>query len=90
MAGCDDVFYCVVDTRAWLRDPKVLRTLVLLELESHPPSAGIDRVKLTIDPTPGRIIQHSLLARPLPSPSAARATRRSDVRILPGIAWWIG
>jgi nucleoside-diphosphate-sugar epimerase len=22
MAGCDDVFYCVVDTRAWLRDPR--------------------------------------------------------------------
>jgi dihydroflavonol-4-reductase len=24
MAGCDDVFYCVVDTRAWLRDPAPL------------------------------------------------------------------
>ena len=51
-----------------MRDPKVLRTLVLLDLESHPPNAGIDRVTLTIDPTPGRIVQHSLLARPLPSP----------------------
>jgi protein ImuB len=51
-----------------MRDPKVLRTLVLLDLESHPPSAGIDRVTLTIDPTPGRIVQHSLLMRPLPSP----------------------
>jgi protein ImuB len=50
-----------------MRDPKVLRTLVLLDLESHPPNAGIDRVTLTIEPTPGRIIQHSLLARPLPS-----------------------
>ena len=50
-----------------MRDPKVLRTLVLLDLESHPPSAGIDRVTLTIDPTPGRILQHSLLTRPLPS-----------------------
>jgi protein ImuB len=50
-----------------MRDPKVLRTLVLLDLESHPPNAGIDRVTLTIDPTPGRIIQHSLLTRPLPS-----------------------
>jgi dihydroflavonol-4-reductase len=29
MAGCDDVFYCVVDTRAWLRDPApLLRTNV--------------------------------------------------------------
>ena len=24
MADCDDVFYCVVDTRAWLRDPAPL------------------------------------------------------------------
>jgi dihydroflavonol-4-reductase len=24
MTGCDDVFYCVVDTRAWLRDPAPL------------------------------------------------------------------
>jgi dihydroflavonol-4-reductase len=24
MAGCDDVFYCAVDTRAWLRDPRPL------------------------------------------------------------------
>jgi dihydroflavonol-4-reductase len=24
MAGCDDVYYCVVDTRAWLRDPTPL------------------------------------------------------------------
>ena len=24
MTGCDDVFYCAVDTRAWLRDPTPL------------------------------------------------------------------
>ena len=24
MCGCGDVFYCVVDTRAWLRDPAPL------------------------------------------------------------------
>lgn len=24
MTGCDDVFYCVVDARAWLRDPAPL------------------------------------------------------------------
>jgi hypothetical protein len=51
-----------------MRDPKVLRTLVLLDLESHPPDAGIDRITITIDPTPGRIVQHSLLTRALPSP----------------------
>ncbi|MCB0946345.1 MAG: NAD(P)H-binding protein, partial [Mycobacterium sp.] len=24
MAGCDDVYYCVVDARGWLRDPAPL------------------------------------------------------------------
>ena len=51
-----------------MRDPKVLRTLVLLDLESHPPAAGIDRVQLVAEPAPGRIVQHSLLRRPLPAP----------------------
>jgi protein ImuB len=51
-----------------MRDVKVLRTLILLDLESHPPDAGIDRVTITIAPTPGRIVQHSLLARARPSP----------------------
>jgi protein ImuB len=51
-----------------MRDPKVLRTLLLLDLESHPAPAGIDAVTLSIDPTPGRIVQESLLARGLPAP----------------------
>jgi len=51
-----------------MRDPKVLRTLLLLDLESHPAPAGIDAVALSIDPTPGRIVQESLLARALPAP----------------------
>jgi len=51
-----------------MRDPKVLRTLLLLDLESHPAPAGIDAVTLSIDPTPGRIVQESLLARALPAP----------------------
>jgi protein ImuB len=59
---------CRLELPTAIRDPKVLRTLVLLDLESHPPSAGIDRVTITIHPTPGRIIQHSLLTRALPSP----------------------
>jgi protein ImuB len=50
-----------------IRDPRVLRTLILLDLESHPPSAGIDSVTVTVDPTPGRILQFSLITRPLPS-----------------------
>jgi protein ImuB len=50
------------------RDARTLRTLALLDLESHPPAAAIDRVVVAVDPTPGRIIQFSLLTRPLPSP----------------------
>ena len=40
---------------AAMRDPRVLRTLLLLDLESHPPSAAIDIVTIEIDPAPGRI-----------------------------------
>jgi protein ImuB len=51
-----------------MRDPKVLRTLLLLDLESHPPVAGIDLVTVEIDPAPARIVQYSLLDRAMPSP----------------------
>jgi len=51
-----------------MREAKALRTLLLLDLESHPPGAAIDRVVVAVDPTPGRIVQYSLLARPLPTP----------------------
>src|SRR5262249_9747688 len=59
---------CRLVLPAAIRDVKVLRTLVLLDLESHPPTAGIDRVTIVIHPTPGRIVQHSLLTRALPPP----------------------
>lgn len=51
-----------------MRDARTLRTLALLDLESHPPAAAIDRVVVAVDPTPGRIVQYSLLTRPLPAP----------------------
>ena len=51
-----------------MRDARTLRTLALLDLESHPPDAAIDRVTVAVDPTPGRVVQYSLLTRPLPSP----------------------
>lgn len=53
-----------------MRDPRVLRTLVVLDLEAHPPSAGIDAVTVTIEPAPYRQVQHSLLVKPLPPPDA--------------------
>ena len=51
-----------------MREARTLRTLALLDLESHPPTAAIDRVSVAVDPTPARDLQYSLLTRPLPSP----------------------
>jgi protein ImuB len=51
-----------------MRDVRTLRTLALLDLESHPPTAAIDRVTIVIDPTPGRVLQHTLFTRVLPTP----------------------
>jgi protein ImuB len=54
-----------------MRDVKTLRTLALLDLDAHPPAEhtiGIDRVSIVIDPTPGRVWQHTLFARPHPTP----------------------
>jgi len=51
-----------------MRDVRTLRTLALLDLESHPPSAAIDRVTIVIDPTPGRVLQHTLFTRAQPTP----------------------
>ncbi len=57
----------VLQLPAAMRDPRVLRTLVLLDLESHPPRAGIDVVTIEVDPAPSRIVQYSLLERARPS-----------------------
>ncbi len=51
-----------------IRDPRTLRTLVLLDLESHPPPAAIDVVTLELDVAPGLIVQGTLLTRARPSP----------------------
>ena len=51
-----------------LRDPRALRTLVLLDLESHPPAAGIDQVTVVIDQVPARVQQFSLFEQTKPSP----------------------
>jgi len=51
-----------------MRDPRVLRTLLLLDLESSPLTAAIDVVAIELDPAPARITQFSLLQRALPSP----------------------
>ena len=51
-----------------MRDAKTLRTLVLLDLETHPPDAPIDTVRVFIEPTPGRVLQWTLLDRAQPAP----------------------
>jgi hypothetical protein len=57
----------VLQLPAAMRDPRVLRTLLLLDLESHAPPAAVDIVTIEADPAPGRVIQYSLLERALPS-----------------------
>jgi hypothetical protein len=56
-----------LDLPAPIRDARALRTLALLDLEAHPPSAAIDVVTIAADPTPGRVLQYSLLTRALPA-----------------------
>ena len=51
-----------------MRDVRALRTLALLDLEARPASAAIDRVTIVIDPTPGRVVQHTLYTRAQPAP----------------------
>jgi len=51
-----------------MRDARVIRTLILLDLESHPPGAGIDVVEIDLDVAPGRIVSGALFDLTLPSP----------------------
>ena len=46
-----------------LSTPQVLRTLLLLDLETHPPASSVDRVTVTATPVPTRELQLSLLDR---------------------------
>ena len=51
-----------------IRDPRVMRTLILLDLEARRPAAGIDEVTIHLEPARSRVVQGSLLERPLPPP----------------------
>lgn len=57
-----------IELPAPMRDPKVLRTLVLLHLESRPLGEGIDRVAIRVAPARAPVTQFSLLSRALPFP----------------------
>ena len=66
----------VVELPAPMRDARVLRTLALLDLESNPPPAAIDRVTVEVDVTEGRVLQFGLFARALPSDKLATLLAR--------------
>ena len=59
-----------------MRDARVLRTLALLDLESNPPPAAIDRVAVGVDVTEGRVLQFGLFARALPTDTLATLLAR--------------
>ncbi len=65
-----DVYARRLELSVPLRDVRTLRALALIDLESHPPPASIDRVTVIVDPTPGRVLQHKLFARACPTPDA--------------------
>jgi protein ImuB len=65
-----------VQLPAPMRDARVLRTLALLDLESHPPPAAIDRVTVAVDVTEGRVLQFGLFARALPAEKLATLLAR--------------
>jgi hypothetical protein len=62
------VFTRTLQLPAPMRDPKTLRTLLLLDLESHPPDAPIDIVRVFIEPTPAKVLQWTLLERAKAAP----------------------
>ncbi len=66
----------VVELPAPMRDARVLRTLALLDLESNPPPAAIDRVTVGVDVTEGRVLQFGLFARALPTDTLATLLAR--------------
>jgi protein ImuB len=55
-------------------EPRTWRTLVLLDLEAHPPRDAIQVLTLRAEPTPARTVQFSLLDPAQPSPERLAET----------------
>jgi protein ImuB len=51
-----------------MREARVLRTLIMLDLESHPPEAAIDIVEIDLDVAPGNVVAGTLFDLTLPLP----------------------
>src|SRR5262249_31975030 len=54
--------------------PRTWRTLLLLDLEAHPPDEAIQSLALRAEPTPARTVQFSLLDPAQPSPERLAET----------------
>ena len=57
-----------------LTDPRVLPTLLRLDLAAHPPGEAIEGVKVSAQSTPKRMVQFCLFEPPLPSPEKLAVT----------------
>ncbi len=57
-----------------MRAPKILLSLLRLDLQSHPPQAPIKEVSLEIRPTRPRSLQYSLLQSSIPNPEKLSRT----------------
>jgi protein ImuB len=55
-------------------EPRTWRTLLLLDLEAHPPQDAIRTITVRAEPTPARIVQFSLLDPAQPSPEKLAET----------------
>jgi protein ImuB len=55
-------------------DPRTWRTLLLLDLESHPPRDAVQALTVSAEPTPSRVVQFSLLDPAQPSPERLAET----------------
>jgi protein ImuB len=49
-------------------DPRTWRTLLLLDVEAHPPADAVAALAVRAEPTPSRVVQFSLLDPAQPSP----------------------
>jgi protein ImuB len=74
--GGRDVHERALELPAPMRDARVLRTLALLDLESNPPPAAVDRVTVAVDVAEGRVLQFGLFARALPTDTLATLMAR--------------
>src|SRR6266704_320753 len=55
-------------------EPRTWRTLVLLDLEAHPPRDAVQAITVRAEPTPARSVQFSLLDPAQPSPERLAET----------------